>query len=194
MAIDQRDANIRAGLKSPAKIMCQIILKDARASTTADASASASVRVQRRRPTTRRSRAIVMISCLIIQQQFQYGSCFVPNGRDARSHKATRMAASNDDDDDNNKQNFRQRVDNFLDRQFFDPDGEAARQEDEGDETSSLKSRFARLVIEDYATAEAIYVGLFFSILLLATQEALRYYMYGVDYVPFSRGGGGNLF
>ena len=124
-----------------------------------------------------------MISCLIIQQQFQYGSCFVPNGRDARSHKATRMAASNDDEE----QNFRQRVDDFLDQPFFSP-------EDEGDETSSLKSRFARLVIEDYATAEAIYVGLFFSILLLATQEALRYYMYGVDYVPFSRGGGGNLF
>jgi len=100
------------------------------------------------------------------------------------------MAASNDDEE----QNFRQRVNKFLDRPFFDPDGEAARQEDEGDETSSLKSRFARLVIEDYATAEAIYVGLFFSILLLATQEALRYYMYGVDYVPFSRGGGGNLF
>lgn len=131
-----------------------------------------------------------MISCLIIQQQFQYGSCFVPNGRDARSHKATRMAASNDDEE----QNFRQRVNKFLDRPFFDPDDEAAWQEGEGDETSSLKSRFARLVIEDYATAEAIYVGLFFSILLLATQEALRYYMYGVDYVPFSRGGGGNLF
>ena len=131
-----------------------------------------------------------MISCLIIQQQFQYGSCFVPNGRDARSHKATRMAASNDDEE----QNFRQRVDAFLDQAFFNPDGEAARQEDEGDETSSLKSRFARLVIEDYATAEAIYVGLFFSILLLATQEALRYYMYGVDYVPFGRGVGGKLF
>lgn len=99
------------------------------------------------------------------------------------------MAASKGDDDE---QNFRQRVDAFLDKPFFDV--EAARQEDEGDETSSLKSRFARLVIEDYATAEAIYVGLFFSILLLATQEALRYYMYGVDYVPFSRGGGGNLF
>ena len=136
----------------------------------------------------------VMVSCLIIQQQFQYGSCFVPNSRGVRSHKATRMAASNDGDDD--EQNFIRRVDEFLDKPFFDPDSEAARQEDEGDESPSLKSRFARLVIEDYATAEAIYAGLFFSLLLVATQEALRYYMYGVDdYVPFSRGGsGGKLF
>ena len=136
----------------------------------------------------------VMVSCLIIQQQFQCGSCFVLNSRGMQPHKATRMAASNDGDDD--EQNFIRRVDEFLDKPFFDPDSEAARQEDEGDESPSLKSRFARLVIEDYATAEAIYAGLFFSLLLVATQEALRYYMYGVDdYVPFSRGGsGGKLF
>ena len=132
----------------------------------------------------------VMVSCLIIQQQFQCGSCFVLNSRGMQPHKATRMAASNDGDDD--EQNFIRRVDEFLDKPFFDP--EAAREEDEGEEPS-LKSRFARLVIEDYATAEAIYAGLFFSLLLVATQEALRYYMYGVDdYVPFSRGGGGKLF
>ena len=82
-------------------------------------------------------------------------------------------------------------MDEFLDKPFFDPDDEAARQDAE---EGGFKTWFARLVINDYATAEALYAGLFFSLLLLTTQEALRYYMYGVDYVPFSRGGGGKLF
>jgi len=184
-------------------MMCQI-LKANRTSTTADVS----VRIRRRRPTaTVTILTQVVVSCLIIQQKFQNGSCFVPNTvgcavfprhfqlRDPHSHKATRiaLAARNSDDDDDNR-TIGQRVDEFLDKPFFDPDNEAARQEEEGEGSSSLKSWFARLVIEDYASAEALYAGLFFSFLLLVTQEALRYYMYGAEYVPFSRVGGGKLF
>ena len=153
-----------------------------------------------------------LLSCLIVQRYIESGECFVPKNNprpvtssvlrqiksnDARAirphytrtHSTTRLAGSNNDDND---ADWLQRVDDFLDKPFFDPDDEAAKEVGEGE--GSIKSWFANLVLNDYATAEALYAGLFFSILLLATQEALRYYMYGVDYVPFTRGGGGKLF
>ena len=160
---------------------------------------------------------IVALSCLLIQMKFQCGDCFAPsdprsissvprrqlkqpNDARARPHGAsqythsysttTRMAGGNNDDNDGD---WLQQVDDFLDKPFFDPDDQVAKDEEEG-EGGGVKSWFAQLVINDYATAEALYAGLFFSVLLLATQEALRYYMYGVDYVPFTRGGGGKLF
>lgn len=163
-----------------------------------------------------RSNSIAMqalLSCLIIQRYIECGECFAPSPvsftvlqrqvqgqvksndirarrpHNTRTHSTTRFAGGNNDDND---ADWLQRVDDFLDKPFFDPDDEAAKEVEEGE--GGIKSWFANLVLNDYATAEALYAGLFFSILLLATQEALRYYMYGADYVPFTRGGGGKLF
>lgn len=154
-----------------------------------------------------------LLSCLIIQRCIECGECFAPSNNlrpvsssvllrqfksndvrairphYTRTHSTTRFAGGNNDDNDGD---WLQRVDDFLDKPFFDPDDEAAKEVEEGE--GGIKSWFANLVINDYATAEALYAGLFFSVLLLATQEALRYYMYGVDYIPFTRGGGGRLF
>mmetsp|Transcript_32800 Transcript_32800/g.48591 ORF Transcript_32800/g.48591 Transcript_32800/m.48591 type:complete len:95 (+) Transcript_32800:30-314(+) len=51
---------------------------------------------------------------------------------------------------------------------------------------------FAKLVQEDYVTAEALYASTFIFVLVIASQELLRMQMYGMDhYVPFARGDGG---
>ena len=53
---------------------------------------------------------------------------------------------------------------------------------------------FAKLVKNDYETAEAFYAAGFISILVILTQEMLRMVKYGDAYVPFSRVAGGSLF
>ena len=81
-------------------------------------------------------------------------------------------------------------VDEFLDRQFFDPD-KVIEDNNDDDTTSSSPAFirwFANLVKNDYETAEALYAGTFFVFLVILTQEALRWQLYGDNYVPFASG------
>mmetsp|Transcript_11347 Transcript_11347/g.33420 ORF Transcript_11347/g.33420 Transcript_11347/m.33420 type:complete len:164 (-) Transcript_11347:276-767(-) len=70
-----------------------------------------------------------------------------------------------------------QKIDDFLDSSVFDPDDEA----NEG-------NWFAQLVKNDYATAEALYAGGFFALMVFISQELFRMWLYGENYVPFKGG------
>ena len=116
-------------------------------------------------------------------------------------------------------------VDEFLDTPFFDPDQylddnkinardnnnnnnkmasdgdeEDASSDDNNNNDDGLVTKFARLVKEDYELAETLFVGTFFVVLIIGTQELLRMQLYGDSYVPFlphpssAGGNGGKLF
>ena len=72
-------------------------------------------------------------------------------------------------------------MDNFLDRQVFDPDADDA-------------NPFSQLVKSDYEMAEFLYSGAVIIGGTILAQEALRMVKYGDAYVPFTAGGGGSLF
>lgn len=91
---------------------------------------------------------------------------------------------SNEDEEDNGDKS----LDELLDKPFFDPN---AYEEDD----SSLAGWFANLVKSNYEFAETLYVGTVFVILIIITQELLRFQIYGDGYLPFTKGvGGGSLF
>ena len=96
--------------------------------------------------------------------------------------------------DDNKEELFEEEsnfnLNEFLDRQFFEPDKVL-----EDKSSNPLLKRLASFVIDDYAKAEAILSALFFVVLIIVAQEALRMQLYGGNYEPFSRGVlPGNLF
>lgn len=119
-------------------------------------------------------------------------------------------------DDNEEKLTMQQRIDKFLDTPIFDPnkilseideqdnygDGDTD-DEIEGSMTENNRSKkkssnaiarwFATLVQNDYETAEALYAAGFISIMVILTQELLRYVMFGDAYVPFQRGGTGGF-
>ena len=80
--------------------------------------------------------------------------------------------------DDGDSLTTEERVEAFLDLPVFDPDDER----NDG-------NWFAELVKSDYATAEALYASGFFAVMVLISQELFRWYIYGENYVPFTRGG-----
>ena len=106
--------------------------------------------------------------------------------------RGTSSIALSDNDNENEGSNMQKKINAFLDTPFFDPDAYIQEGQTEG-VVGSFKAWFSDLVKNDYETAEALYAGVFFAILLVATQELLRMQIYGADYVPFSRGGGGSL-
>jgi hypothetical protein len=65
-------------------------------------------------------------------------------------------------------------LDEFLDQPFWDPTTV-----DENDK--SLIGWFARLVQQDYELAETLFVGSYFVILVIVTQEVLRFQLHGGD-------------
>lgn len=79
-------------------------------------------------------------------------------------------------------------VDDFLDTPFYDPDTVL-----EDEESSDLSRKFASFVKNNADTAEALIAGLYLSILVIVSQELLRMQLYGDDYVPFAKGGGGGF-
>jgi len=96
--------------------------------------------------------------------------------------------------DDGNNDSFQEKLDTFLDTPFFDPEDESLLQEDESSgRISGFRSWFASLLKNDYETAEALYVALVFSILVVFSQELLRMQMYGNNYIPFTRFTSGKL-
>lgn len=107
---------------------------------------------------------------------------------------------SNNNNDDRNENNrskltLEEKINDFLDRPFFDPE-KILEEENDGESSSSSssfigkwKTKFALFVTSDYETAEALYVGLYLTLMVIGTQELLRMQMYGDNYVPFVRGG-----
>lgn len=84
------------------------------------------------------------------------------------------------------KEDKQMTLDEFLDQPFFDPS--------KVEEGSPLRW-FADMIENDYETAEALYVGLIFFILVVIGQELLRIQLYGDNYVPFKTVvGSGRLF
>jgi hypothetical protein len=70
-----------------------------------------------------------------------------------------------------------------LDKPFFEPDKVLK------DENSNpLLKKFAAFVLGDYEFAEALLTGIFFVLLIIITQEALRMQLNGANYVPFTKG------
>jgi len=59
------------------------------------------------------------------------------------------------------------RINQFLDQSFFDPDKY-------NDNDNSFFGKFARLIKNDYELFETLYVGCFFIILIIITQDVLR--------------------
>lgn len=88
---------------------------------------------------------------------------------------------NNEDPGDAEHDSFK--MDEFLDKPFFDPEAY------DSDDTSLL-GKFANLVKNDYPLAETLFVGTLFVVLLIITQELLRLQLYGDDYVPFVRSSG----
>jgi hypothetical protein len=82
-----------------------------------------------------------------------------------------------------NEPSFQEKVDSFLDTPFFDPSSK----------NNGPLQWFANLVDSDYETAEALYAGVFFVILVVLTQEILRMQLSGDAYVPFRHGGASGL-
>lgn len=81
----------------------------------------------------------------------------------------------NNENDDNDS------IDEFLDTPFFDPE------KVKEDDPLPVKW-YANLVKNDYNTAEALYVGVIFVLMVVLSQELLRMQIYGNNYVPFQRG------
>lgn len=99
------------------------------------------------------------------------------------------------DDEDGVVDNLQEKLNDFLDTPFFDPDDESLSDDTNDGVFGSFGAWFASLVKNDYETAEALYVGIIFFVLVVGTQELLRMQMYGNSYVPFTRiGSGGRLF
>jgi hypothetical protein len=104
--------------------------------------------------------------------------------------------------DNNDKSSFMDKVDSFLDTQFFDPDqviessssSSSPSNKQQEEESNNPMVWFANLVKNDYESAEALYAAGFISILVILTQEALRMVKYGDAYIPFTKIGNGSLF
>lgn len=83
---------------------------------------------------------------------------------------------------DSNNSSGSKSLDELLDQSFFDPDKVTE------DDPAPLRW-FADLVKNDYATAETLFAGLVFVVLVVVSQELLRVQMFGLDgYVPFQAG------
>mmetsp|Transcript_17121 Transcript_17121/g.34235 ORF Transcript_17121/g.34235 Transcript_17121/m.34235 type:complete len:153 (-) Transcript_17121:205-663(-) len=106
-------------------------------------------------------------------------------------HKIPAFMANNNDDENNDPQKNQnddesiesQKMNTLLDKQFFDPDSD-----------SNQGNWFALLVKNDYEAAEAIYVGIIGIVGVIVSQEMLRYFKYGGEYIPFGHVSSGNLF
>lgn len=101
-----------------------------------------------------------------------------------------RMAGSGDgngdgerDGDDDLKKT--KTLEDLLDTPFFDPDKILDESNDENVDFSP-KTWFANLVKNDYVTAEALFVAIYFAVLVVLAQELLRWNLNGGDYVLFS--------
>jgi hypothetical protein len=105
----------------------------------------------------------------------------------SRHHRADKQLYSNQSNDSDEKKEETNKepfdLDAFLDKPFFEPDKVLK------DENSNpLLKKFAAFVLGDYEFAEALLTGIFFVVLIIITQEALRMQINGANYVPFTKG------
>ena len=77
----------------------------------------------------------------------------------------------NNQEDNDNDLPVLTRINNFLNQPFFDP-------EKYDDDDNSFFGKFARLIKNDYEFFETVYVGCFFIILIIITQDVLRAQMH----------------
>jgi hypothetical protein len=105
----------------------------------------------------------------------------------SRHHRAAKQLYSNQSNDNDEKEEETKKesfdLDKFLDTPFFEPDKVLK------DENSNpVLKKFASFVLGDYEFAEALLTGIFFVVLIIITQEALRMQLNGANYVPFTKG------
>lgn len=116
------------------------------------------------------------------------------NVRNPRCSTTRTVRLSSKSNDDNEEEFLEEEssfdLGEFLDRPFFEPDKVL-----EDESSNPLLKRLASFVVDDYAKAEAMLSAMFFVVLIVFAQEALRMQLYGGNYEPFSRGVlPGNLF
>lgn len=87
--------------------------------------------------------------------------------------------SNNNKNENNNDEDLSEKLNSFLDKPIFDPNN-----------PSNEENWFANMVKNDYESAEALYVGAFFFVMVVVSQELLRMVKYGDLYVPFGSGGG----
>ena len=97
------------------------------------------------------------------------------NKNDDKDHDRSPTDKKEEDDNDDDGAAF-------LDRLFFDPS--------QVKDNSPFKW-FATMVEQDYETAEALYASTIIAILVLISQELIRFQVLGEHYVPFKSGGSG---
>jgi hypothetical protein len=106
----------------------------------------------------------------------------------SRHYRAAEQLYSNQSNDNDEKGDEEMKkesfdLDKFLDTPFFEPDKVLK------DENSNpVLKKFAAFVLGDYEFAEALLTGIFFVVLIIITQEALRMQVNGANYVPFTKG------
>jgi hypothetical protein len=106
----------------------------------------------------------------------------------SRHHRTSKQLSSNQSNDNDEKGDEKMEkesfdLEKFLDTPFFEPDKVLK------DENSNpLLKKFAAFVLGDYEFAEALLTGIFFVVLIIITQEALRMQLNGANYVPFTKG------
>jgi hypothetical protein len=83
----------------------------------------------------------------------------------------SRIRLSGVEDKDNEQQDLVERFQEFLDLPFYDPDAVLA---DESEDSNSISKQFATFVKTEYETAEALLVGGYLFLLVIATQEIVR--------------------
>ena len=88
-----------------------------------------------------------------------------------RGKSKSNSKVNNNEADNDNDLPVLTRINNFLNQSFFDPD-----KYDEDD--NSFFGKFARLIKNDYEFFETVYVGCFFIILIIITQDVLRAQMH----------------
>jgi len=138
----------------------------------------------------------------LVQRDWMIYNCYRFS---SSSRLALQMSMQDNDDDVNNDSKLQQENDGkslsqvldeklddladnlnaFLDKPVFDLD-----LDDSNDSNGPMKW-FSNLVQSDYYLAEAIYSTVFFSIMVVVSQELMRKVLYGDHYVPFTRGGDG---
>jgi len=170
------------------------------------------INISRKKNSCHPSMLLLILSVAISIQSSSSFGLVSPSPLQTRSLERMHASTSNTDrrtvlynengegGDNNDKSSFMDKVDSFLDTQFFDPDqviessSSSSPSNEQEEESNNPMVWFANLVKNDYESAEALYAAGFISILVILTQEALRMVKYGDAYIPFTKIGNGSLF
>ena len=91
---------------------------------------------------------------------------------------------------DPKQETFQEKLDRILDTQFFEPEKLLENQSPENQKKSmNPLVWFAKLVQNDYQTAEALFAAGFIAFMVVISQELVRMTMHGDAYHPFQSSG-----